>query len=201
MDISPREVAMMLPANAVVIEIGAHDGSETAAILAAKPDCTIICYEPDSRPLARLVERFSNEPRVSIRPWAISSYNGVSAWHASHGKVGHMEDWDYSGSIRQPTHHLERSPEITFDKDIVQCRRLDDCIAGKVDFAWIDVQGAQRDVIAGGRRVLNNTPLVYIECHNVPEYDGEPSFSELCELFPMHDPMSKHGENILFRKR
>jgi FkbM family methyltransferase len=205
-DMTAQEVRGRVGADPIILEIGAHDGSTTAEFLRAMPECRVLCFEPDPRPLKRLRERFAGDERVAIRPWAIGAINGTVPWYASHGTTAltrcHDGDWDCSSSFRRPTHHLQRSPEITFESaGEVACRRLDDVVTGIIDFAWIDVQGAQRDVIEGGRKTLDEIPYIYIELHYVPEYDGEPNFAELCALLPEHEPLVRYTENILFGKR
>lgn len=222
-----------------ILEIGAWEGDTTEKLLQAMPRAYIMTFEPDPRPLVALKARFAQRmspsclpvpplvpsqlvPEVTcyfdglgavvVVPTAVGAVTGPVPWYASHGSFPGSccdGDWSLSSSLRQPTHHLQRSPEITFDQRTVGCLRLDDWMTlfatgydlfTRFDFAWIDVQGAQRDVIAGGFRVLDITPLIYIELHNTPEYEGEPTFEELCALLPNHTPRARFGENVLFER-
>ena len=212
-DISAAEIRDLIgPRDQLILEAGAWDGDTTYAMLCAMPDALIVAMEPDSRPLARLHARFDGrEGGVQIVPAAAGAVNGVVPWYASHGDLRadccRDGDWDLSSSLRRPEHHLLRAPEITFDWQEVRCVRIDDLPAEFPDIrfprfyelAFIDVQGAQRDVIAGGRKTLDSTPWIYIELHHTPEYEGEPTFQGLCVLLPRHQAVARYVENILFR--
>ena len=185
-----------------ILEVGAHDGESTEKFFTEIANCSVVAYEPDPRPAARFIQRVGSHPRLVFRQVAVGAEVGSVNWYASHGKVpGHGDDWDYSSSIRRPTEHLNRSREISFSVDqSVPCVRLDDEGFDGFDFAWIDAQGAQRDVIMGGRRTLDATTYIYIELHDTPLYDGEPTFDELHALLHNHMAVHKYGENVLFKK-
>lgn len=194
-----------------ILEIGAWEGDSTAAMLDAMPYATVVTFEADPRPLKKLVPRFADDRRVLVVPNAVGAVNDRVPWHASHGDIPSElshGDWSLSSSLHAPTHHLERSPEISFScNTTVPCVRLDDWVAlthleqrkPPFDFAWIDVQGAQRDVIEGGRAVLDRIPLIYMEVHHQPEYADEPTAQEVCALLPQHEPVAIFAENILFQ--
>ena len=100
----------------VVLELGAHDGSDTAW-LAALPGVTVHAFEPDPRnhppPLANVV----------IHRAAIADRDGAGELILSVSRQG--RDWTYSSSIRRPTDHLERYP-VTFGESVqVELTTLD----------------------------------------------------------------------------
>jgi FkbM family methyltransferase len=175
------------------------------------PGIRLDCFEPEQRAIARFKERIGDNVLVCLREVAVADIDGEKLFWASTGKAGHMDDWDYSGSLHQPTGHMKRSPEIGFKEPIaVPCIRLDswfsreeDFIHGVVDFIWADVQGSQRDVIAGGQIALARTRYLYIECHHpLPLYEGEPSREELIALLPGFEPLGFYGrDNILFQHK
>lgn len=196
----------------LVLEIGCHDGSDTVAMLAAMPDGTFHCFEPDVRPRNRFWKRLGGNRQVTLYHCAITDTDESQPFYASTGKVNECRDWDYSGSLRVPTVHLTRSPEVDFrPPEPVECRRLDSWLhelaeweegIRVIDFAWIDVQGGQRGLIAGGRLALALTRWLYIEVHQEPLYDGEPTQDELVALLPGFEPVALYEqENILFRNR
>ncbi|WP_375779289.1 FkbM family methyltransferase [Bradyrhizobium sp. ma5] len=67
------------------------------------------------------------------------------------------------GFLRLDTpHHLTEYDWVRFDRPFsVETRQLDDwCSEAKldaVDFIWMDVQGAEADIIAGGMQTVSNT--------------------------------------------
>jgi hypothetical protein len=142
---------------------------------------------------------------------AVADCDTPRQFYASTGKVNDCPDWDYSGSLQQPTRHLTRSPEVKFkDPVAVPCRRLDTWWHREIvemgllpiDFIWADVQGGQRGLIAGGTLALAITRWLYIEVHQEPLYDEEPTQDELVALLPGFEPLAMYEqENILFKNR
>ncbi|WP_306767047.1 FkbM family methyltransferase [Rhizobium leguminosarum] len=108
---------------------------------------------------------------------AISDRNGMIEFHPSNGN-GSAKEWDLSGSIRRPKNHLSEYALVRFDRPIsVETRRLDDWCgeAGleNIDVIWMDVQGAEADVIAGGNQILSRTPYIYTEYSDQELYEGQ----------------------------
>ncbi|MGM4884385.1 MULTISPECIES: FkbM family methyltransferase [unclassified Rhizobium] len=67
---------------------------------------------------------------------------------------------------------------VRFDRPIsVETRRLDDWCgeAGleNIDVIWMDVQGAEADVIAGGNQILSRTRYIYTEYSDQELYEGQ----------------------------
>ena len=87
------------------------------------------------------------------------------------------------------------SPTVT-----VTTTRLDgESMDGTIDLMWVDVQGAQRKVLAGAPNTLQQTRYLYIECHPTPMYDDEPTFAELCGLLPGFAVVKRWEADVLFR--
>ena len=208
--ITAEEIRDLVGEHPVLVEVGSHEGSDTAEFLKAMSGCRIHCFEPDERPRKRFVAAgILSNPRVTLHPVAVAEINGMKPFHASTGKAGHMDDWDYSGSLQVPTGHLTHSPEIGFKEPVlVHCVKLDTWLASfssyihMIDFAHVDIQGGQRNFIAGARIALAVTQFLYIESHYRPLYEGEPTQEELIELLPGFEPLGVYGrDNLLFRNR
>ncbi len=219
-DLTAENIANFVGRSPLMLEIGSHEGADTAKFLEAMPGITIYCFEPDRRPIDRFKQLLPDDPRVFLCEKAVAHVDGDHIFYPSGGKAGHMEDWDYSGSLNKPTGHYDRSPEIVFKQFvIVPCIRLDSwldeiTVSGKeledgipwhetIDFAWVDPQGSQRKVIAGGQEALARLRYLYIECHHPkPLYEGEPSREELIALLPDFEPIGIYAQdNILFKNR
>ncbi len=210
--IPPEEIARLVGyLNPLVLELGCHDGSDTALMLAAMPRGHFCCFEPDERPRARFWDNVPQTDHVELDCTAVADVDGVKQFYASTGEVNDCPDWDYSGSLQQPTRHLTRSPEVKFKEPVqVDCTRLDTWLDRRVigysleyiDFIWADVQGGQRGLIAGGRLALALTRWLYIECHVEPLYDQEPKQDELVALLPGFEPLAVYEQDsILFKNR
>ncbi len=219
-ELTAENIANFVGRSPLMLEIGSHEGADTVKFLQAMPGITLYCFEPDQRPISRFKQLIIADPRVVLYEMAVAHVDGDHVFHPSGGKAGHMEDWDYSGSLNAPTGHRERSPEIIFKEPIsVPCIRLDTWLANVtvsgeeleegipwhevLDFAWVDPQGSQRKVIAGGQKTLARLRYLYIECHHpFPLYEGEPSREELIALLPDFEPLGIYAQdNILFKHR
>lgn len=207
-----EEIRVLVGTAPFMLEIGSHEGADTACFLTAMPKIRLHCFEPEQRAIARFKQAIGSDPRVTLYEKAVSDTDDPSPFNASTGQAGGRKDWDFSGSLEVPTGHLTRSREIKFKPPVpVPCIRLDSWLAPRqpddaaIDFIWCDPQGSQRRIIAGGRRALSLTRYLYIECHSPPLYENEPTQAELIdELNGALDfePLAIYDlENILFKNR
>lgn len=187
----------------VIVEIGMHDGKHSALlhVLCRRPPL-YFGFEPDPRNV-EILQNGSWSPFVE----AVSDACGVEELHLSGGSPpgSEEEDWTASSSLQEPTLHREVHPWCTFhDTETVETVTLDVALPtgmDAVDLIWCDVQGAQRKVITGAKKTLQRTRYLYIECHPVPMYEGEPTFEELCALLPDFDVLERYEADVLFRRK
>ncbi len=209
--LTAEEIGYLVGVSPTLLEIGSHEGSDTAKFLRAMPEAQIFCFEPELRAILRFNDLLGSDPRVTLCEKAVADVDTPRMFYASTGKAGGRADWDFSGSLCRPTGHYTRSPKIRFkDPALVPCVRLDTWFAEhlvtigcSIDFCWADVQGSQRLLIAGGRETLVNIRYLYIEAHDPIAYAGEPTQEELIEeLAFAFTPTALYArENILFRNK
>jgi len=190
-----------------IVEIGCNDGSDTLAFLEAMPTARVYCFEPDPRAILRFKQKLgSRVDRVTLSEIAISDRNGTITFHMSGSGPVPGEGFDQSGSIRIPKNHLLDHPWVTFDKAItVKTRTLDDWCAehavANIDFLWMDVQGAEGDVIAGAIDSLKRTRFLYTEYSNNELYEGQLPLRRLLALLPSFEVMRRYPGDVLLRNR
>jgi FkbM family methyltransferase len=177
----------LLPADldlrgATVVDLGANEGAFSAGVLAVAPQARVIAVEPGPGPRARLEQRFAGRANVEIHGVAVAGESGTATFHVT----AH----DHGSSLRPP---LSESREVigpgaevveTFE---VPTLSLDDLVGdGPVDVVKIDVQGAELDVLRGGRRSFARTRAVLLEMNFFSQYEGDATFgtlhSEMTEL-------------------
>ena len=180
-----------------ILEVGAHFGEDTQRFLHALGDRVdkIYCFEPDPRS-AEVFEKHMSDERVFLFKVALSNKNGTLPFYQSHNpneisvpeKYGWIEGRDYkelklgnSGSSS-----LKKGYHLTLGEPInVDTIRYDDWAiknsVGSIDLAWIDVQGAERDVIEGMGAAIENVKHIWIEFGEM-QYEGAMSFTETVEL-------------------
>ena len=83
--------------------------------------------------------------------------------------------------------------------------RLDSWISAQdfdqVDFIWADVQGAERDLIAGGSQTLAMSRFFYTEYSNEEWYEGQIDLRGLIDSLPDFEVAELFPRDVLFRRR
>jgi FkbM family methyltransferase len=195
----------------VILEVGANDGTATARFLQFFPNATVYAFEPDPRALAKFKSR-GHHPRVRLFEMAIGADDGEAEFHVSSGLPEGLapeylkrfpQGWDQSGSLRAPKTHTAVWPWVKFEKKMmVPVRRLDTWAReqgiAKVDFIWADMQGAEADLIAGGRETLARTRYLHTEYSNDEWYEGQPTLAQLMDMLPNFTVLRRYAMDVLF---
>jgi FkbM family methyltransferase len=172
----------------------------------------IFSFEPDPRAIKRFRETVGDGQNVRLFEIALSDQNGETTFYQSGGAAdlsvslretwGMEQGWDASGSIRKPRNHLTDYPEITFDESLtVQTKTLDTwCNENSVeaiDFIWMDVQGAEMDVIRGGGNALAKTRFIYTEFSDRELYEGQSTLDQLLTALPAFKVLKRYPGDVL----
>ena len=180
-----------------VIELGAHRGNDTVwlrSLCSGAPKYLAVEADPRHYPLLRQIWGFQ------MVEAAIASYTGMITLHLSDNDVGVVPA---SSSIRQPLLHQEHWPWCRFDQTIeVPCITLDKLAGrelpiGPIHLLWADIQGAERDMIEGGRKTLARTHWLYMEAYECEMYEGQAVRSELLAMLPGFQLVMQDAENVL----
>lgn len=119
---------------------------------------------------------------IGIFPHAVGAFQEERRFYKSGGvKVdenGKEVDWYFgSSSIRKPKDIYAQYPDMTFTDERVFVTTLDAHLMNHnypwVDFIWSDIQGAELDMIKGGREALKKTRYLYTEYINTEHYEGQ----------------------------
>ena len=70
---------------------------------------------------------------------------------------------------------------------------------GMIDFIWADVQGAEADIIAGGKEALRNTRYLYTEYSNTELYEGQVNLNQLLKLLPDFRVVRRYEYDVLLK--
>lgn len=159
------------------------------------PRAIFCLFEPDPRWYESIVRNIQVvQFYVHFYPWAISDHKGTINFHQS-------IDWKWSSSIRQPKDHLKIVPHIRFSDPIqVECVNLDWFVLPKIiDLIWADIQGAEVDMINGGKETLARTRYLYTEYDNVEMYAGQINLAGILERLPYFELVDSWHNNVLLR--
>jgi 2-O-methyltransferase len=196
----------------VILEIGANHGMHTQLFVRSFPTARIHAFEPDPRAIEAFRKQVTDR-RVTLHELAIGATNGRAQFHVSSGlppdatpqvKAEYPKGWDQSGSLRAPKTHKEKWPWCKFQRTInVDVRTLDTWSRkhepGPVDFIWADTQGAEADLVSGGRETLARTRYFYTECFDDELYEGAPNLSALLDMLPNFEIVKRYESDVLLR--
>lgn len=180
----------------IIFEFGMHIGQDTVK-LASIPNATVHGFECDPRNL-----RVLNVPEnVIVNPCAIGSENTEMQFYQSDAYKGVSNKWTASGSIKKPLEHLNYYPQVSFKKETITVISvtLDQyCKANNIDhidFIWADIQGAEIDMIMGGKEMLQRTKYLYCEFSIHELYKGQKGLDAIIKEIPWFKIIKVYGFN------
>ena len=161
---SPLEIDSIIKAcqpNAPFADIGANIGIVSLAVANARPDVTVIAFEPDPD----LAERFRSNlrlnphlaSRIHLFQCALGEADGEATFvpsdHSINIGTGHVVSLDGvdSVSLRVEIHRMD----TVFQDSALQ----------RPTVVKIDVEGGELDVLQGGTDTLRNAETVFLETH------------------------------------
>lgn len=199
----------------VVFEIGACDGVHTHIMcntIRGKgiSNFSFHAFEPSpdltNRFLSNNLQHF---PNLKFVPAAIGAIDGTVDFYLSSGeetREGHFKQSFYgSSSIKEPYKCTMYYPDIRFKKIQSRCYRLDTYCTeqkiDKIDFIWADVQGAEKDMIEGGKQILQKTRYLYTEVNGDTYKDvGYDGVRGLLSLLPGNwSVVEEYDYDVLFK--
>lgn len=147
----------------VAVDVGACIGDTTVPM--AMKAKQVIAVEPDQRNLLFLWLNTQYLGNVKIIPKAASNSTGKTSFFLHSSTTGHSL-----------IPHKERRTTVT-----VPCDTLDNMFQNqKIDFAKIDVQGAEAQVLEGGDNFLKTVSKLIVETHG--RYTKEKTYPEVMAI-------------------
>lgn len=195
----------------VIVELGAYGGEDSQAMreMCGQQHALNVIVEPDHRNM-EIIRQYRRGVMTVLVEAAIADYTGMIQFHTSvdprceGGRSG-------SGSIRLPYVHQKIFPDIKFPIEASRhtpCWSLDhlfmsliDTVRTDVDLLWVDIQGAERDMIAGGQMALDHTRWLFIEAEQTELYEGQALREELLSLLPGFRVIEEFDYNLLLEAK
>jgi len=191
-----KDISFWRPARPAIIELGAHHGNDTVVLYDA---CGVsphyLAVEADPRNIPLLVNRVGNR-NARVAHYAVAGHCGTVDLNLSSGPNA-----TGSSSIRRPKEHLRSFPETIFAEVVVVPALTLDALASvyqmysAIDLIWCDIQGAERDMIAGGQETLKRTSYLLCECDAVEMYEGQITRDGFLDLLPGWELIGEWPEN------
>lgn len=189
--------------NPIILEVGAHKGTDTLGFLKEFPRIKIYSFEPDTRVIAQH-RNLVNDPRSQLYELALSDQDGEAVFYQSGVQVGDKLKHAASSSLKKPQEHLKVYPQVPFNSSTtVKTMRLDTWAEEnnitEVDFIWADVQGAEEQLIRGGLETLAKTRYFYTEYDDRELYENQINLRTIQSLIPEFKFVCFYANNVLFK--
>ena len=192
-----------------ILDIGCYDGQDSLELAELFKKPTIYCFEPDQRSLELFNKLIKKDRRIKLISKVVSNIDGkVELYQSSSPKRNHPSA---SSSIKQPKNILTIFPDIEYNKPIItNSIKLDTWAKknniNKIDLMWVDVNGAEKEVIEGAKNILNYTRFLFIEFSNKELWAGQINKKELISLLPnfkelgIYNYLGNYGDILLRNK-
>lgn len=166
-----------------VIDVGANCGDWSECILRFLKHIQLIAIEPNPPVFAGLVQRLHLYPSAKVLNLGASSHSGELPFYVTSGSQ--------CASLLRPSGEMTSLYGASFNEEktiTVKVETLDTILADYVAIALlkIDVQGYEREALAGASAVLARTRCVLVEINYVSHYENDIQFAELDALMLVH---------------
>jgi FkbM family methyltransferase len=172
----------------IIFDIGACEAEDSIRYANLFPKSTVYAFEPrtDNCTKARELIKKHNKSNIILENIALSDKNGTAEFYLSEGEPEggkEYKEWDFgnkSSSLLPPSEEMQiHTSWLKFNKKIeVETMRLQDYTTNKnmatIDFAHIDVQGAELMVLEGAGAFLKKIKMIWLEVEAIELYKNQP---------------------------
>jgi FkbM family methyltransferase len=168
--VSPQEIRQ-------IVIVGASNGEEIPRLHRSYPNARFLCFEPSPKSYRELAQKF-REDFIATREMALSDRSGAATFYelplGGNGSLlrPDAEQWsDFTQSDDNEVASFQVSVS-TLDREAAELK--------KIDLLWMDVQGAEGNVLRGATETLRRVSAVFLEIALIHSpYEGTLLFPEL----------------------
>jgi 2-O-methyltransferase len=144
-----------------IVIVGAYEADEIRRMNRSYPNAKFLCFEPNPNTFQKVAEKYQHCPWVTARKLALSDAPGRNRFYelkaSGNGSLLEPDAESWAKSIKQ-----ENKSVTSFEVEISTLDR-EAAALPTIDLLWMDVQGAEGMVLAGGRETLKRTRVVFAE--------------------------------------
>ncbi|HEY2496806.1 MAG TPA: FkbM family methyltransferase [Candidatus Angelobacter sp.] len=165
----------------VVIDVGAHKGHWIKSLLDIVPVSEIYIFEPNPKAMGECRRRVGSRPGVIFNEIALGEAPGSAFLHITRSS-------DFSSLLKPKSSFIDSNyrnhPVQVVVEQEVAISSLDNAMpTGKtIDLLKLDVQGYERQVLAGALTTLRSTKAILLETNFHSHYEGDETFASLYAL-------------------
>jgi FkbM family methyltransferase len=184
-----------------IFDIGACEAEDSIRYANLFPNATVYAFEPrtDNCSKAKELIKKYNKKNIILENIALSDKNGTAEFYLSEGEPEGGKDykeWDFgnkSSSLLPPSEEMQKHTSwLQFNKKIeVETIRLESYTANKniikIDFAHIDVQGAELMVLEGAASFLKQIKMIWLEVEAIQLYKNQPLKNDVANFMQLNN--------------
>lgn len=195
-----------LPNDAIILEAGAHKGTDTIKLAKLFPYGIIHAFEPVPFLFQELKKNCRAYENIFCYQYALSNTIGTQTMYVTYGTLS------ATSSLFKPQDILQEHSDITYHTITVATITIDAWASqhkiNRIDFMWLDMQGGELDALKGAINILKTTHAILVEVNLTQRYAGIPRYQEIKEWleirnFSVYLEHMHHATwgNVLFLKK
>lgn len=185
--ISKEKMSQYISSTPVILEIGAHVGSDTVEMATLWPNGKIYAFEPIPDIFTRLKFKTKKFNNIEINQAAVSDNNDTKT-----AEIYLSDKSDCSSSLLKPKDHIKYFKDVSFlDKTIFintvyLSNWLDEKKINRIDLIWIDAQGMELKIFRSLGERIKNIKCIFTEVSLKEFYEGSASYDEVKSYLKNH---------------
>jgi FkbM family methyltransferase len=207
-----REILKSRP---VICDIGSRDAREGLSLLHQLNASCLHIFEPNpaaAEICRRNIPQNTGQadcPQVLFNELAVSDQTSRVKFYPLNPALSENKDIGFSSLFQVNPDYSRRRGKVVQDEVVVNAITLDEYFADKQhpDLLWVDVEGAELQVLRGARSILPGVRLLHVEVSFRPMQIGKPLFWEVQRY--LHDfgfvfygfPEISALKSFLYRRR